>query len=135
MRRPYLKHGRSGFTMTELLVSASLLIVGIGTMVPLSIHNGQMWRDTRNQQLAMNEMANQLERLIALDPAERQTALIDIQPSTALRRALPQAKLSARVVDDEHVIVSLVSDARSKPLTLIGWIDPLPADESEGDLQ
>jgi Tfp pilus assembly protein PilV len=124
VKHPRCRNG--GFTATELLVSASLLVVGLGTLSPLAIRCNRLWQDTRSQQLASEEMANQLERLTVLSAADRQQAMQEISLPTHLQELLPTAVLSVESITDqdgERVVLSLQMNPRSRPLVLVGWID------------
>jgi Tfp pilus assembly protein PilV len=62
---------RRGTTVADLLVAATLLAVLVTTMMTITVRSGRMRQQTRQQQLAMDELANQLERLLSLDSEAR----------------------------------------------------------------
>ena len=128
---------RSGFTLTELVVSATLLVTIMGIVAPLTVRSGRLWQDSRHRQLAMDELTNQLERLTALPPQQRQRAIADLVPPPHLRAAMPSAVITAETIRDEEgtrLVLRLIRDGdgpklRSpSPITLVGWLDPLPGD-------
>jgi prepilin-type N-terminal cleavage/methylation domain-containing protein len=132
---------RNGFTLTELVVAASLLVGVMTVVAPLTVRSGRMWQDTRHQQLAMDELSNQLERLTSLDPRGRAAALTQLAPSEFLTTALPSATIEAETARDEHgtrLVLSLDWNrpgARSRQtpsVTLVGWLDPLPSGAETG---
>jgi len=122
---------RRGFTMTELVVAATLLIAGLSVVAPLAVRSGRVWQDSRHYRLAVEELSNQLERLTSLDAVDRAAALSELVPSTQVSTALPNPMLSAETLTDENgtrLVLRLTWDrlGKSTPLTLVGWIDPLP---------
>ncbi len=121
---------RSGFTLTEVVVAASLLAAVMGIVAPLTVRCGRMWQDTQHQQMAMDEMVNQLERLTALRPAERQRAIAELTTSPHLGAVMPGSELSIKTMseqDGERLVLSLTCRAKEKPLQLVAWIHPREA--------
>ena len=117
-----------GSTVTELVVAATILATLMGILAPLTVRTGWVWRDSRHHQLALDELSNHLDRLLALSPEKRESELSSLEVSDAVRWALPDAKLSAKEVSDrDGQRLELSIDWRRKgpalPLTLIGWID------------
>ncbi|MFK8113266.1 MAG: prepilin-type N-terminal cleavage/methylation domain-containing protein [Rubripirellula sp.] len=115
---------RRGFSMTELLVAASLMVVVMGTVTPLAIRSGRLWQGTRNEQRALQEMANQLELVTTLKPQEREQAVAEMKLSRELTEVLPEAKLTAELISDQagsRLVVSFYRDSISKPQALVGW--------------
>ena len=130
---------RRGTTLTELVVAASLLVGSLGIIAQLTVRTGRLWQDIRHQQLALDELSNQIERLTALDQPLRSAALAELVPSVPIQRTLPSAKLSAETLPDAdgtRLVVSINWDRRTKssPLSLVAWIDPMQVstDPSEG---
>lgn len=120
---------RSGFTLLELLVSATLLIALISVVTPLTVRAGRMWQDARGYRLAANELSNQLEDMTLLSDQERQQALDNWTPSEELLRALPEARITGEVIDDANgkrlrLSLGWRRSASSPPLTMVGWIHP-----------
>lgn len=123
---------RPGFTSTELVVASSLLVAVMAIMAPLAVRTARLWQESRHQQLAMEDLAGELERLTALDPAARTEAMQSISPSESIAVAAPNAEIKAETVRDEEgsrIILTLnwnESDYPRAPLRLVGWLDPLP---------
>lgn len=123
---------KRGTTVPELVVAATLLVSAIGAVTPLAVSAGRLGRDTRVYRLAVDELANQLARLSALDEEERAAVLHELTPSEEVRDALPQASLVGRIVEDEdgtRLVLSLdwQRPVDAPPLELVGWLDALPA--------
>ncbi len=120
---------RSGLTVVELLVSATLLIALISVVVPLSVRVGRLWQEARTYRLALNELNNQLEDLTVLSDSARTQALADWKPDESLSIALPDARLTGEVLDDEdgkrlRLSLDWRRPVQSQPLSLVGWIHP-----------
>lgn len=120
---------RSGMSVSELLVAATLLLTLITLVVPLAARTGRIWQDSRAYRMALEELTNELEHLTALPPEERQLALEQWQPSERITRALPGANLESETIDDEdgqRLVLTLDWDRPSgaTPLSLVSWILP-----------
>ncbi|QDV11529.1 hypothetical protein CA51_13980 [Rosistilla oblonga] len=118
---------RGGGSMIELVVSATLLVALIGTFAPMSLSAGRMWQQTRHHQLALDELSNHLDRLLALPEDQRGAELQSLQPSAAAQAALPAASLTAVQVSDEDgtrvtIEINWQRQTPSQPLSLTGWI-------------
>lgn len=131
-----MNRSRSGFTSTELVVAASLMVATMAIIAPLAFRTSRLWHDTRHQQLAMEALSAELERLTALDPDIRRQQIENLTPSESLLLAAPDAKLSAAIVENEdgtQLVVSLdwnQPNTSRAPLKLVGWLDPLPQEKT-----
>lgn len=126
------QHTRCAFTITELVVAATLLVTAMSVVVPLAVRTGRLWQDSRHNRLAMEELSNQLDWLTSLDATERTVAIDEIGPSRQISSALPNPELSVETLTDENgtrLILSLAWDhiGPRAPISLVGWIDPLPS--------
>ena len=132
---------RSGTTLAELLVAATLLITGMTLISKGAVQTQRIWQATRHQQLALDELANQMDRLTAMPPLERTESLASLQPSESLRAILANPTLKGEFMNDEdgaRILLSLDWDrvGPAIPVTLVGWIPPSPpvATPTEDDL-
>jgi len=121
-----------GFTVTELVVAAGLLVVVLSVVTSLTVSSGRLRQDSRHYRLAVDELSNQLEWLITIDEARRAEAIESLSPSPQARDMLPNPVLSAERLSDKHgnrIALHLAWDrlGKSTPVTLIGWINALPA--------
>jgi hypothetical protein len=121
-------HRRRGTTVADLLVAATLLAVMMTTVMTMTVRTGRLRQQTRQQQLALDELSNQLERLISLDADDRKRELASLALSEHLVSLLPGATLTGQSVDDElgtRIELNLRWDQaiQSKPLSLVGWVD------------
>ncbi|NOZ40318.1 MAG: hypothetical protein GXP24_08845 [Planctomycetes bacterium] len=125
---------RGGFTVTELIVAATLLVVLMSVVGTLTVSSGRLWQDTRHYRLAIDELSNQLDRLTALDDTRLTTAIAELSASPQIRSVLPNPVLTAESLADENgtrVVLQLAWDrlGKSRPVSLVGWMNPLPNEE------
>ena len=123
---------RTGTTMTELVVAATLMVSALGIVAPLTVRSGRMWQESRQHELVLEELTNEFERLASLSPQQRELEMAELEPSEHLLHSLPSAKLSAKKIHDSNgtrLVMSVDWDRRGhpKPISLIGWIDPMPS--------
>jgi hypothetical protein len=116
-----------GISNLEVLVAATLVLAAIGVLGTIAPRLGNLWKMSRNHQLAAHELANQLEQLTLMSDAQRTQAFEKLQVSPELAISLPNAVLQHRLIDDEHgrrIVLSLVWDqiAGAKPISLVGWL-------------
>ena len=57
---------RKGFTYAEVLVSATILTTIMSLVTVSSFRISRVWKDVRQQKIALNELSNHLDRLTAL---------------------------------------------------------------------
>lgn len=122
---------RRGFTTTEVVVAAGILVSAMAAAVPLTVESGQMMKQARDHDLALDELSNQLDRLLSLEPSELAKSIVDVEASPQLLRLMPSARVTAEKVDDsqgKRLIVSVdwQRPGNPQPLTLTGWIDTHP---------
>ncbi len=127
-RRIASRPPRPGFTLIELTVAATLVIAGLTVLGSMTVATGRMWQQTRQERVASEELSNQLERLMALTPAERSAAISDLRPSAFATQTLVDVTLVAKPVSDaegERIELAIDWDRGTpgQPLSLVGWID------------
>ena len=123
-----------GFTNIEVLVSSALVLAAIGTLTSLVPRLGNVWRVSRNDQLATHELANQLEVLTAIPEPQLRQALESLQVSSELMNSLPNALLRHKLLDDENgrrIVLSIEWDrvADAKPISMVAWLPNKKQDE------
>jgi len=128
--------GRCGFTVTEMLVSALLLISVMSLVGPLAVRSDRLWQDARHGRFALEELSSQLDRLTGLPGDRLQAALAALAPSEYAREALPKPQLSGRIMrdrDGRRLVLQLTWERPAAPghCTLVGWIDPRPQAHEE----
>ncbi len=119
---------RRGTTVADLLVAATLLAAMVTTMMTLTVRSGRLRQETRHQQLALDELSNQLERLLSLDAKDRESEMASLVLPEHILAVLPGGKLDGKSVEDANgtrIELSLSWDQpiQSTPLSLVGWVD------------
>tara|TARA_R110002073_G_scaffold7747_5_gene43668 strand:- start:314 stop:745 length:432 start_codon:yes stop_codon:yes gene_type:complete len=119
---------RRGATLFELMVTATLVVSGVGLVAPLTVRCGRLWQQTRHRQMALDELSNHMERLIALPSEELEKEADVVAVSDAARALLPDAVMEAKIVrsDNEtqlHLSIDWKRVGNPEPLTLVGWLN------------
>ena len=155
---------RAGVLLLEVLVAAAILIVGIGIVSKASYSLRRLWSDTRDYQLASDELANQMLAVKQVPLEQINAHLSALKVSSDIDGILQQAKLTGRVLEDSSSwsgSTSATEQATSKtnsptgfwieltmdwkrvgsgnPIRLVGWIDqnaksPTETDQGESPL-
>lgn len=117
---------RKGSLMTEAIVSAVILLVGIAIVGKSSYNFRRLWSDTRYYQLATDELCNQMQSLTVLPKEQLANSLSSLSVSNEISAVLPDAKIAGQLIEDAHgVRVRLSMDWKrvgtGEPLVLIGW--------------
>ena len=121
---------RRGITLFELLVAFSILAVVVSMSSGLLVRSGRLLVSARNQRIAVDELANAMERLSSLPGDQRDALLAAPVPSDFAAAHLPGATLTAAVDVStagaaRRVVLALEWDEpgrRGHPLRLAGWI-------------
>jgi len=97
-------------------------------MTSLTFQTGNIVKSVRHYQLAIHELANQLELLTSLNEVERKAMLENLKPSDSVMDALPEATISGEVVvdsDGTRLVLSLDWDrgANGIPVRMVAWVD------------
>lgn len=119
---------RRGFSTVEVMGTLSLIMAAMAATMPLFVRHGRLLAESRRERIAIEELANQAERLAAVAPADIDAQLANLSASPLARERLPGARLTATRGDSllgPRVILSLTWDAagrREHPLTLAVWL-------------
>ena len=130
-RTPQPRKRRHGATLFELMVAATLLVSGVGVAAPLTVRSGRIWQQTRHQQLALDELSNQMESLIDLPLEELKEQIGKVELSDPASTLLADAVLTAEIVNQEsesqlRLSINWKRVGSPEPLTLVGWLTPEP---------
>lgn len=130
VRPPGHAAGRRGFTTLEVIAAAGLVSAGLAAIVPLFVRQARLVAETRRERIALEELANQAERLAAVPPEALDAHLAGLAVSPAVAELVPAARLAAVRGDSPlgtRVALMLSWDAagrRERPLTLVTWLPP-----------
>ena len=122
---------RDGLAVTEVVVAASLLATGMAIILPMVVRSNRLRHNTNTKMMVIDALSSQVERLTHLESADREDAIADIEAPEHIIAALPSAKLTAKIVDDndgKRIIVALDWDriGDPPPVSLVAWIDAFP---------
>lgn len=130
---------RQGFTMLEVLAAASLTVVALAAITPLFARQVRLVAETRRERIALEELANQAERLAAVPRDAVDGYLARLAPSPLASDRLPAARLA---VDrggmsplGERILLKLSWQSPGRadhPLTLAIWLPPAARSIPEG---
>lgn len=120
------RRNRKGSLMTEAIVSAVILLVGIAIVGKSSYNFRRLWSDTRYYQLATDELCNQMQLLTVLPKEQLVNSIGSLTVSSEISDVLPDAKIVGQLVEDaQGVRIRLAMDWKrvgtGEPLVLIGW--------------
>lgn len=124
---PLIRRQRAGVTLTETLVAATLLVTALSVVTQMAARCGRLRQDGELHQVALEELSNQLDRLLAMADDPDGDALRDLTLSAAAARRLPGAQLRATQVDDaqgRRLLLELSWDrgVGATPLSLVAWL-------------
>ena len=116
---------RSAFTSTELVVACSLLVTSISSVAMIAVKTTRLWQGTRHQQIALEELSQEMDRLTHLSPKARLEAITFMEPSKLLTAISPKVTITASWEDEQKNSIVLQVDWNSAqpkaPVRLVGW--------------
>lgn len=116
---------RRGISSFELIAAFSLLVAAMASTVPLYVRHQRLLAESRRERVAMEELANQAERIEA---AAGTVDLASLTPSATALRRLPGVELAFTREPTslgERVLLSLTwneTGRREHPLKLAVWL-------------
>jgi hypothetical protein len=119
---------RSGVVQLEVLV-AGILLFALASLLPsLGFHLNRIHKESLQYQIAVQALANELERLRILEPTVSNRDLESLQLPAYVSRRLPNATLQAVALQDDlgtRVKLSLQWDrvGNPPPVEMVGWLD------------
>ncbi len=133
---------RLGISSVEVVVAFVLLSGVLLASTSLMVKHGRLLQAQRNYRLALDELANQVERISALPAEEIESAVENLEPSPFVVRFLNDATLEGELQPadvGQRLVLRLTWDEPQRseaPVTLSAWIiphgeDALPA--TDGD--
>jgi len=121
---------RRGTTLFELIVAFGVLGTLVGVSAGLLVRSGRLLVSARNQRIAIEELANAVERLRGLPAPDRDSFLASPRPSAFAAAHLPGATLAATAGEPDAAGLARVEVAiewnepgrRGNPLRLAAWL-------------
>ena len=129
------RSARDGYLMTEMVVAAMVLVAVISVATQLASSCYRVRMDARQYQVAVEELSNQLDRLVHVTPDQLEGVINQLEASETLSEALHEPLLSGELIDDDNgrrVVLSLSwsRPGGSPPMTMVRW---LPSIAQGGD--
>jgi hypothetical protein len=129
---------RNALVLLETIVAATLVMAMLAVAAPMVIRSARTWKQTRHYQFAGDELAGQMDRLVAMSAQERERTLEQLTVSPEVQDVLHQATLQGMILQDEdgkriELSIDWQREGAPPPVTLVAWIDPLPASKSASD--
>jgi len=131
---PVSRPGRRGFSLLEVVAASSLTVMAVASITPIFVRQARLLSESRRERIAIEELANQAERIAAMPASELDRHLAALAVSPLASRHLPDARLDAIRGDSPlgpTITLRLAWNAPGRldhPLTLVTW----PADPGQG---
>jgi hypothetical protein len=130
---------RAGTSTLDALVAFTLLVTTLSVATPLVVRHGRLLKSQRDYRLALDELSNQMERVIATSASDLPATIQQLSPSEFLMERIPSAQISGALqpVDGGmRVVLQLTWNelaGRRAPVSLAGWV--FPATQREGGIE
>ena len=130
---------RAGTSTLDALVAFTLLVTTLSVATPLAVRHGRLLKSQRDYRLTLDELSNQMERIIATSASDLPAAIQQLAPSEFLIDRIPSAQLSGELqtVDGGMRVVLQLSwnelAGRRTPVSLAGWVFPPTQPDAEVD--
>lgn len=127
---------RRGFSMLEVVAASSLTVMAVASITPIFVRQARLLSDSRRERIALEELANQAERVAAMPASDIDRHLKTLAVSPLASRHLPDARLDAVRGDSPlgpAITLRLRWNAPGRldhPLTLVTW--PATAGQGRG---
>ena len=119
---------RWGASSLECVIAFTLLSSVLAFATPLVVKHRRLVTSQREYRLALDEVANQMERLTALTRGEVEKAVEQLKLSEFAAERLPEATLQGEIRSVEmgrQITLSLTwEQPTAAPVTLTGWTLP-----------
>jgi hypothetical protein len=106
----------------------TLLVTTLSVAAPLVVRHDRLLKSQRDFRLALDELSNQMERLVTIPVNDLSSAIQQLVPSEFLIRRLPSAQLSGELQPTEggmrvnlQITWNELSGPRT-PVSLAAWI-------------
>jgi hypothetical protein len=124
-----------GTTTLEVLMAFTLLSSVLAFSGPMIVRHNRLLRAQRDYRLALDELSNQIDRVLAT-PTDKQAAAVDaltVSETTAER--LPGAEIRGQIAatdEGSRLTVELTwnePNRQAAPVRLTAWLSPEPANQ------
>ena len=127
---------RRGFTVTEILVAAVLLMTVMSLVGTVCHRVNRIWFDVDHHRVAVSELSNHLEELTAMTLDQATAAAKTIEPSSECQRSLMSPEITGEITKDQlgSRVVLQINWARpiaANPIEMSGWIIPRQEESEE----
>ena len=122
-----------GFTHTELMVSAAVLLATVSLVTSLSFRIQRVWRDVDYQRVAVNELQNHLDRLVRMDEVEADAYLSQLAVTEKTQRVFKTATIVSNSQKDSlgtRITLKIQWESRipTKPVEMSAWVRGVESD-------
>lgn len=124
---PVSRTRRRGFSMLEVVAASSLTVVALASITPVFVRQARLLAESRRERIALEELANQAERIAALPASDLDRHLAALSLTPLASRHLPDARLAVTRGESPlgpTVTLRLGWSAPGRvehPLTLVTW--------------
>jgi hypothetical protein len=132
-----LNSRRAGTSSLEVLMAFTLLSSVLAFSGPMIVRHNRLLRAQRDYRLALDELSNQIDRVLAI-PRDEQAAAVDaLGVSEATAERLPGSEIHGRIAasdEGSRLTVELTWDEPNRqaaPVRLTAWLSAEPAATSE----
>lgn len=132
---------RTGAALLDAVVAAGLVMVTVSVAAPMVVQSARIWKQTRNFQIACDELAGHMDHLISMPSDLRGEALQTLTVDPSLSELLDGVSINGKLSeqDDETRLELSINWKRigdPPPVILVGWVKPtqtvsLPVDTAE----
>ena len=132
VRLTFRQHSRRGTSLLDLMVSFALLVALVSVTTPLVVRHGWLLKSHRNYRLALDELSNQMDRLVGVPADQLPGAVERLAPSEFVAERLSGTKLIGQIKPGrigQRLTLELSWNEpgrRERPVTLAAWIIPTP---------
>jgi hypothetical protein len=113
-----------------MIVAFTLLSSVLSLSLPLVVRHGRLLSDGRAYRIALDELSNQMDMLMALQEAEVPAALGRLAPSEFAATRLPGARIVGELApaDIGQRLLLRISwkGLHPREITMVGWVLPRP---------
>lgn len=126
-----MKHSqsRNGAALLDAVVAASLVMLTMAIATPTVVRSARIWKQTRNFQIACDELAGRMDLLVAMPSEQRAEALAQLSVRPEVSALLPSVKIEGRLIESEddtrlELSIDWQRIGNPPPVTLVSWIKP-----------